>query len=451
MNESSTTSVDRPHDAPTDRPSWVRWQIVALLFAFSFLSHFNRTSMPVAANKSIMKEFDISPTVMGTIYSGFLLTYTLCMIPGGWFSDRKGAWAALAVMGCGSGLFCALTGLPGTAILSASLMIPSFLVIRSLMGLFSAPIYPACARVVSLWIPFPQRSWANGLVNGAAFLGIASTFVVFGGWIDRFGWPIAFVISGVCTALVALVWILYATDRPSQHRSVNAAELRWIHAAEPVPSGTALKPTQETSNPANHGWHALLRNRSLIFLTMSYASIGYFEYLFQYWMHYYFLNVLHMEETQSDYYASLPPLALIVTVPLGGWISDRLVRAYGYRWGRAIVPIAGMITGAALLYVGALATSEVWIVIWFSLALGAIGACEGPCWATAIELGGRQGATAGGIFNMGGNVGGLIAPIATPWIGQHFNWLTALGVGSVVCGYGAILWLWIDPSERVAE
>lgn len=434
---------------PAARPSWVRWRIVALLFAFSFLNHFNRTSMPVAANKSIMEEFHIEPTVMGTVYSGFLLTYTLCMIPGGWFSDRKGTWAALAIVGIGSALFCALTGLPGYGLISAGLAFPTFLFIRSLMGICSAPIYPACGRVVSLWIPFPGRSWANGLVNGAAFLGIACTFVVFGGWIDHFGWPNAFLISAACTGLVGLAWVAYATNRPEQHPSVNAAELTLIHSDEPVHAISNRKNANQQTEPVNSRWYVLLSNRSLVFLTLSYASIGYFEYLFQYWMHYYFIDVLKLGDEQSNYYATLPPLALIVTVPLGGWISDRLVRSYGYRLGRAIVPVVGMIAGAGLLFVGAVATDPRWIVTWLSLALGAVGACEGPFWATAIELGGRRGGTAGGIFNMGGNLGGILAPMSTPWIGKHFGWFWALVVGSLVCLFGVVLWRWIDPRERV--
>jgi len=63
--------------------------------ALCFISHLNRISMAVAGDERIMKQFSIAPEKMGAIYSAFLLVYTLCMIPGGFFIDRFGARTAL--------------------------------------------------------------------------------------------------------------------------------------------------------------------------------------------------------------------------------------------------------------------------------------------------------------------------------------------------------------------
>ena len=38
-----------------------------------------------------MKQYEISPTRMGLVYSAYLLVYTICMIPGGLFIDRAEA------------------------------------------------------------------------------------------------------------------------------------------------------------------------------------------------------------------------------------------------------------------------------------------------------------------------------------------------------------------------
>ena len=83
--------------------------------------------------------------------------------------------------------------------------------------------------------------------------------------------------------------------------------------------------------------------------------------------------------------------------------------------------------------------------------MAAVGATEGPFWATALELGGRRGATAAGIFNTGGNAGGILAPILTPWISQRFGWQWGIGVGGLYCLIGVVLWCWINPTERVRE
>ena len=65
-----------------------RWGIVLLLMAFAFISHFNRVSIATAGDTRIMTQYGISPTRMGWVYSAFLITYTVCMIPGGLLIDR---------------------------------------------------------------------------------------------------------------------------------------------------------------------------------------------------------------------------------------------------------------------------------------------------------------------------------------------------------------------------
>ena len=171
--------------------------------------------------------------------------------------------------------------------------------------------------------------------------------------------------------------------------------------------------------------------------------MGYFQYLFFYWMQYYFDHVLHLGKTASQFYAGLPPLAMAIGMPLGGLISDRLQRTCGYRFGRAIMPVAGLLGSAAFLLLGIFAKQPAWIVIWFSLALGVMGASEGPFWSTAVELGRRRGGMAAAIMNTGGNAGGMLAPVLTPWVSAHFGWPTGIALGALVCLLGAACWAWI--------
>src|SRR5947209_648058 len=98
--------------------------LVGLLMALCFISHLNRVSMSVAADERIMKQFSISPTQMGAVYSAFLFTYTVCMLPGGMFIDRMGPRVALLVTGFGSAFFGALTGVVGLGVVGAAQLIP---------------------------------------------------------------------------------------------------------------------------------------------------------------------------------------------------------------------------------------------------------------------------------------------------------------------------------------
>ena len=63
--------------------------LVGLMIALSGMSYFDRTIMSIAG-PGIMKEYGISETAMGAVYSAFLLSYTICMTPGGWLTDLFG-------------------------------------------------------------------------------------------------------------------------------------------------------------------------------------------------------------------------------------------------------------------------------------------------------------------------------------------------------------------------
>ncbi len=407
------------------------WRLVALLAAICFLAHFNRVSMAVAADQQIMPQFGITATQMGFVYSAFLFAYTLAMIPGGWLVDERGPRFALAAVCFGSGLFVALTGVVGLVASSAGVALVALFLVRGAMGVVSAPLHPAAANAVALGVPLEGRSAANGIVTGAALLGVASTFIIFGTMVDRFSWPVAFLEAAVITIALGELWN-YGAGAAVARRSSDA------------PGG----PHPSIDEPEFHFMRAVRTNKNLILLTGSYACVGYFQYLFFYWMHYYFETVLRLGSEQSKWYAAIPPLAMAFGMPLGGWLSDRLMMRFGWRTARTGLAVVAMGASAGLLLLGIRATDPMWIVTWLSLALGVLGMAEGPFWVTAVEVGRGRGGASAGIFNTGGNAGGILAPIITPWVSETlgYGWQAGITLGSVVGLIGAVLWLGIDPT-----
>lgn len=434
----------------------VRWRIMGLVMAYVALCHFNRVSISVAGTERMMEQYGISETRMGMVYSAYLLVYTLCMTPGGWFIDRFGPRAALVLMGFGSAMLVAVTGLVGFLPLGAAMVLPLLMAVRGGVGMFTAPIHPSAARIVSFWLPMPIRAMGNGLATGAALLGIASTYYGFGFLIDRFDWPTAFLLAAAATIVVACVWTWYAKDRPAEHPSVNAAELSLIngpYAAEPADTElatVAASPSSAASSRGAGSTLALLADRNLLLLTTSYAAVGYFEYLFFYWMQFYFDDVLGLGKDLGRFYATIPTLAMAVGMFLGGGLADRLELAWGRRRGRAFVPVAGMIGSAVLCVLGTMSRNPLWVVTCFALAMAAVGASEGPFWTTAVEIGGRRGGTSAAIFNTGGNAGGILAPVVTPLFSVYFGWQGGIALAGLFCVLGAALWYWIDvrPDSR---
>lgn len=259
------------------RPTNVRWMIVALLMGLAFFAHFNRVSISVAANAHFIGPDKLTAEQMGWVYSAFLFVYTVGMLPGGWLLDRVGPHRAMAAMGLGLGFCAALTGTLGWSGLAVPAMLLPLLAIRGIAGAASVPLHPGAARAVSLWSPLRERSTANGLVTAGALVGIALTYPVFGGLIDRVGWPAAFAVAGTALMGFALLWYALAADGPGTHRWANADERNLVAG-----SGTVPARTRATFREAL----ALFRNRSLALATLSYGALGYVQYMFFYWIEY---------------------------------------------------------------------------------------------------------------------------------------------------------------------
>ena len=135
---------------------------------------------------------------------------------------------------------------------------------------------------------------------------------------------------------------------------------------------------------------------------------------------------------------------------IGGWLADRFHAPARDGKGRALVPMIAMITGSLFLWLGLLSHDTSLIVTGLAMALVGVGATEATVWTTAVELGGARGATAAGICNTGGNLGGLLAPILTPLVSHTVmsqfgvsdaaGWQWGIGLGSIVFLLGAGLW-----------
>lgn len=448
----------------------VRWRIVTILMVYSFFAHYMRQLVPVAGD-SIREDYGLSDTQLGLVSSVMLWTYAILMTPGGWLVDHLGGKKCLILMGFGTAFATFATGAFSQVALAAGIGLPVLLITRSLVGVFSPPMYPAAGRIVKHWLPFQRRAFATGVITAASQFGVAFAFLFFTWFVSRVGWRPAFMWSGAAIALVATIWSWYAREYPRQHPHVNEAEARIIESQESlardsesrecVSNGGESAPDGATSPLGVAGtWRHALANRSVWLLTLSYACVGYVEYMIAYWSKGYFEGTLKFSKEEASFYLMLPPFAMAAGMPIGGWLSDRLVTIWRYRAARACVGAGGMSLCALVLFTGTFVSSPFLAVTLIALSQFAIGICEGSAWATAIDLGGASGGRSAAIVNTGGNGGGSIAPVMTPYIVALLlregvdadlaaRW--SLRVGCLICLLGASLWLGIDAGERASS
>ena len=394
----------------------MRTRIVTLMFLFSVMSYFDRTILSIAA-PGIMREFSISETEMGFVFSSFLLSYTILMIPGGRWADRFGPRNILTAFAVGSGLCTALlaaAGRPGFGALIG--VAPAFAVIRLAFGVFTSPIYPASGRMTFNWMPTHLHARVMGIVNSGAGLGGAVSPLLFTWMISSYGWRVSFVLAGMATVAVGLIW--YWTVRDHQ---------------------PGAQPAQQ-SQATTARWLELLRNRRLLKLAAGYFAIDYFEYIFFYWIYYYLGEVRKLGKQESAIATTILFLVMLIMFPLGGYTADWLNRRFGKPFGLRAVGIGGVTISAVCLFAGLNVESVPFSVGLIALALGFTSTSDVVYWAAAIDVAGPDAGAAGGIMNAFGNLGGFFAPILTPWIAQRFGWSAGLYFGSLLALSTVLVW-----------
>jgi ACS family glucarate transporter-like MFS transporter len=399
------------------------WSLVALLTLTATASYLCRVNVSVAG-ALMMRGRGISTIEMGRMFSALILGYGLFQIPAGMMADRwgvrkllliAGVWWSLATI-----LMAAMGWGPFSGAVASSLWVLIFL--RFFLGVGQAPTYPAAALGVAKWIPPHRQGLANGIVLTSIGLGSALAPPLLSAVMVRWGWRPALLISAIPALLVAVAWAF-------------VPEASWREAHRPTLASAATGRSH-------------LLSRSFICLVLSYTLEGYVGYVFIFWFYLYLVQERHFDLLHAGRLGSLPWILSIVSIPLGGIVSDRLVSGrLGLRWGRRAVPFFGLAVAGLLVAVGAWTQNGYTAVLCLALATALIFCVEGPFWAAMMEVAESNTGTAGGVMNFGANFGGFLSPALTPILASRWGWKNALYVAAIVSIIGAFLWFGISPAN----
>jgi MFS transporter, ACS family, glucarate transporter len=427
-----SSTVARPVPAPvTTHPTRVRHVVLWLTVAAYMITYMDRVVIS-AAVPYIQKEFGFSLVTMGWILSSFYAGYSLFQVPGGWIGDRIGPRRALALIVCWWSFFTAATVLCWNA--------ASMVVCRFLFGAGESGAFPIATRSLSRWMLPSERGFAQSITHAGSRLGAALTppFVV---WlITLYNWRLPFVLFGSVGLVWAAVWFYWYRDTPREHKSVNAAELSLIHDA----IGERSRTTKSVP------WRAILRSRTLWYLSAMYFCYGYAFAVYVLWFPTYLRDGRGFNLTQMGIYASLPLLAGTVGDLAGGWLSDVWLKRTGHlARSRRTIGFAGFAVAAAAIIPAAL-TSDPMTSVWFScLAMFGLEFTVGVSWAVPLDIGGDYAGSVSAVMNTCGNLGGTISPTVLGYLVREFGWEEPFLVSSVMCAVAALLYLRIDASRKV--
>lgn len=238
---STLTSPAQPTGAP--KAGRYRWVICAILFVATTINYvdrnvlsftmlddaFRRVMLGLAAGTPLTAEHvaDFKER-MGYVDAAFKTAYALGFVIAGWMIDRLGTRRGFSISITVWSIAGVLHGFVNS--------IMGMSVTRFLLGLGEAGNFPASIKSVAEWFPRKERSFATGLFNAGANVGIILTAACVPLIVAALGWRASFIITGALGFVVLVVWLL-AFHRPETHPKVTAAELAYIRSDGEEDSG----------------------------------------------------------------------------------------------------------------------------------------------------------------------------------------------------------------------
>src|SRR5580698_3984676 len=128
---------------------------LALLVIAVLINYVDRGNLALAA-PLLTKEWGLSPSQLGILFSAFFWSYVLLQVPVGWLVDR---FSASSMLAAGFLAWSAATAFTGLARGFATL-----LTMRLLLGVGEAVIFPASSKIFSEHLEEKDRGLANGLL-----------------------------------------------------------------------------------------------------------------------------------------------------------------------------------------------------------------------------------------------------------------------------------------------
>ncbi len=383
---------------------------LSLLFLAGVVNFFDRASLSVA-NTSIRAEMHLSATEMGWLLSAFSLAYGFSQLPLISLLERISVrW----VLGLGLGLWSTAQLLTGFV-----RGLPSFLLLRVLLGAGEAPFYPSGVQSVRDWFAERSRGRATAFMSMSQTIALAAAPPALTAIMLHLGWRVMFSLLGVLGLLVSILWC--ALYRPNQEARIAGAA--------------------DSLLPRRHAWQVLLRQRTVWGMMLGFGGINYTNWLYTAWIPGYLETARHLRLAQMGWVAAVPFLFGAAGMATSGVVSDLLVRR-----GASTITVhrRNLVGGMMLSSVGTLmvvrSQSTGSAVAAISAALFFIHFAGTSGWGYAQAIGGRDyAAPLSALQNFASFTIASVAPVLTGWLLDRTHSFTlALEACSVVTMLGAL-------------
>jgi ACS family D-galactonate transporter-like MFS transporter len=417
------------HPTNPSAPTRVRFRVAFMLFVTVAINYLDRSNLSVAAT-DLAHDLQLDPVRLGVIFSGFGWAYVLSQIPGGWLVDRIDLRFLYAAA-------CTLWSLATLAQGFASTFL-ALLGFRLLLGLFEAPAFPICNKLVTRWFPERERAGAIGFYTSGQYIGLAFLTPLLALAQKHLGWRSVFFLTGALGLVWAFLWFLIYRD-PQQSRGLNDAERDHIRLGGGMVDGrnTAGPPRAfDTSDLV-----FVLTQRKLWGIYLGQFAVNAVPWFFLTWFPTYLVKTRHIDLLDAGIFTSLPFLAAFVGVISAGLLSDHLVRrGISVSVARKGPIIAGMMLSTVMVVANFIDDPR-WVVFFMTVAFFGNGFASITWVLVSLIAPARLLGLTGGVFNFVGNISSIVVPLLVGIAVKYSGFDAALALVAAMALGGALSYI----------
>lgn len=276
--------------------AWLVCFIGSLFFFYEFI----QMNMFNAINTSLMRDFHLDGSQLGTLSATYFLASVAFLLPAGMildrFSTRKVMLVSLAICVLGTFIF----GLAESTALAA--------ICRFFTGIGSAFCFLSNVRLATRWFPAQRIALVTGLIVTMAMVGgmVAQAPLTY--LVDAVGWRKALYIdAGLGVIVIALIAFIVRDYPPHMHFQAKEDKL----ALSTIGFFSTMKLAFLNYRNWLCGIYTCLLNLPIFILG------GFMGTMF-------LTNVHHISHTRASFVTMMIFVGTIIGSPFVGWLSDRI-------------------------------------------------------------------------------------------------------------------------------
>jgi MFS family permease len=391
-----------------EKKSRYKWVVIALLWFVCLFNYADRQGI-FSVFPLLKAEMGLTDVELGIVGASFMWIYAAAAPLAGMVGDRFKRKTLII----GGLIFWSLI----TIATAASTKYLHLVIFRALEGFGEAFYFPASMSLISDYHGRDTRSRAMSLHQSSVYVGTVVGGTLAGVLGQHYGWRSSFYLFGGLGILLGIV-LIWTLREPQRNRSQDPESD--AHSAIAFGNADLWRSITEVGHP-------MVRILMTVFVGANFVAM-----IFLTWMPSFLFRKFGMSLSMSGFSGTAYlQAASILGVISGGILADRLVRQY--KGGRMLTQALGLLAGVPFIFLTGW-TLSVPLLIAAMAGFGYFkGIYDANIWASLHDVvRPERRATAVGLMNAVGWIGGSTAPVAIAAASQHFGMSVCISANSLI-------------------